>query len=135
MARNRDFYDGLKRLFSGEVIVRHIGKKQLKIIDTDTVQLAHRVDRFNRLRKRDTINLGVVNQYSYSDTRIELFRDYESMDRDALISSALDLYSEECSTKNEFGDVLAIKTDNQDIKEILENLFYDIVNIEFTLPS
>jgi len=96
MAKENKFFKGLKRLFSGEVIVRHVGKKQLKIVDTDTVQLAHQVDRFNRLRKRDTINLGVVNQYSYSDTRIELFRDYESMDRDAIISSALDLYSEEC---------------------------------------
>jgi len=71
----------------------------------------------------------------YHNFSTEICFVHNSMDRDALISSALDLYSEECSTKNEFGDVLAIKTDNQDIKEILENLFYDIVNIEFTLPS
>jgi len=35
--------------------------------------------------------------------------------------------------KSEYGDVLEIKTDNQQIKEILHNLFYDIVNIEFNL--
>jgi hypothetical protein len=287
MEEKNSFFNKLKRLFSGEVIVRHVGKKQLKVIDTGTKQFAHSVDRFNRLRKRDTINLGAVNQYSYSDTRIELFRDYEclagetkiplpdgtsktleelsklypnkedkfyvfsydyltdsiklgeahsvrktktdmtykikfdngreliatanhpflmrtgkykrvdelevgesvmpgymkdirdfstsiqhsinriivsiekyqvldvydmtveeyhnfsteicfvhnSMDRDPIISSALDLYAEESTTKNEYGDVLNIITDNQDIKEILENLYYDILNIEFTLPS
>jgi len=74
-----NFFKGLQRLLSGEVVVRHVGRKQLRVLDTDSVQMSHKVDRFNRLRKRDTINLGVVNQYSFSDTRVELFRDYECL--------------------------------------------------------
>ena len=35
--------------------------------------------------------------------------------------------------KSEYGEVLQIKTDNDQIKQILHNLFYDIVNIEFNL--
>jgi hypothetical protein len=35
--------------------------------------------------------------------------------------------------KSEYGDVLEIKTDNDQIKQILHNLFYDILNIEFNL--
>ena len=35
--------------------------------------------------------------------------------------------------KNEYGKVLDIKTDNNQIYDILHNLFYDIINIEFNL--
>ena len=55
------------------------------------------------------------------------------MDTDAIISSALDIYADESTMKSEYGDVLQIKTDNDQIKQILHNLFYDIVNIEFNL--
>ena len=35
--------------------------------------------------------------------------------------------------KGEYGQVITIKSDNDNIKEILNNLFYDIMNIEFNL--
>jgi hypothetical protein len=75
----------------------------------------------------------------YSDSmltksmRLNLFKDYEQMDSDAIISSALDIYSDESTMKSEYGEVLTIKTDNNQIKQILNNLFYDILNIEFNL--
>ena len=47
-----------------------------------------------------------------------------------IISSALDIYSDESTMKGEYGDVIKIKTDNENIKEILNNLFYDIINID-----
>jgi hypothetical protein len=62
-----------------------------------------------------------------------LFRDYDAMDNDPIISSALDIYADESTLKNEFGDVVQIKSKNEKVKEILENLFYDILNIEFNL--
>ena len=55
------------------------------------------------------------------------------MDNDAILSSALDIYADESSMKSEYGDVLEIRTDNEQIKEILHNLFYDVLNIEFNL--
>jgi hypothetical protein len=35
--------------------------------------------------------------------------------------------------KDDFGDVLRINSENENIKKILHNLFYDIMNIEFNL--
>jgi len=55
------------------------------------------------------------------------------MDNDPIISSALDIYADESTLKNEFGDVIQIKTQNEKVKELLENLFYDILNVEFNL--
>ena len=65
--------------------------------------------------------------------RLNLFKDYENMDNDPIVSSALDIYADESTMKSEYGDVLTIKTDNEQIKEILHNLYYDIINIEFNL--
>jgi len=52
--RSRSLFARLKRLFSNDVIVRNIGGKKLKVIDTDEIQYAtdrnSLRDRFNRLR-------------------------------------------------------------------------------------
>ena len=55
------------------------------------------------------------------------------MDSDSIIAFALDIYSDESTMKNEYGKVLDITTDNNQIYDILHNLFYDILNIEFNL--
>ena len=65
--------------------------------------------------------------------RLNLFKDYESMENDPIVSSALDIYADESTMKSEYGEVLTIKTDNDQIKQILHNLYYDIVNIEYNL--
>ena len=46
---------------------------------------------------------------------------------------ALDIYADESTLKNEFGNQLTIVSDNDKIQELLRNLFYDILNIEFNL--
>jgi len=66
-------------------------------------------------------------------TRLELFKDYEAMDTDSIISSALDIYADECTTKDETGNVLIIRSPNEKVQKVLHNLFYDILNVEFNL--
>ena len=55
------------------------------------------------------------------------------MDEDPIISSALDIYSDESTVDNVESEILKIKTDNPKVAKILHNLFYDIMNIEFNL--
>jgi len=43
------------------------------------------------------------------------------------------LYTHNSTLKNEFGDVMTIRSDNEEVQELLENLFYDILNVEFNL--
>jgi len=135
---DKDIFSRLKRLFSTNTIVRNIGGKKLKIIDTGQLQgfvQTNLVDRYQKLYGGSSQS----NQFGYNDQlyqqqlRLGLFKDYESMDSDAIIASALDIYSDESTMKNEYGDVLSIKTDNDNIHDILHNLFYDVINIEFNL--
>ena len=127
----------LQRLFSTNVIVRHAGGRKLKIADTDQVQSATRnrlVDRWSRLHSNMTTGgYGHSQAISFQAERLALFRDYEEMDSDAIISSALDIYADESTMKSEYGEVLEIRSENENIHDILHNLFYDILNIEFNL--
>ena len=127
----------LRRLFSTNVIVRNVGGKKLKIADTDQVQKqvkSHLVDRYTKLHNNlDLVGTGYSTVHQIMAARLALFKDYESMDSDPIISSALDIYSDESTMKGQYGQVIEIKSDNENIKEILNNLFYDIMNIEFNL--
>jgi hypothetical protein len=138
MAENRTLFSSLRKLFSTDVIIRNVGGNQLKVIDTARIQsdgniaTNRRVDRFSRLYATNP-GFGYKDGQLQLYTRLELFRDYEAMDTDSIICSALDIYADECTAKNEFGDILAISSTNGKIQKVLHNLFYDVLNIEFNL--
>ena len=130
-----DLFSRLKRLFSTNTIVRNIGGRKLKIVDTGQLQSniqTNLVDRYQKLYS-NMHQLGYNDQLYQQQLRLGLFRDYESMDADSIIASALDIYSDESTMKNEYGKALDIQTDNNQVYDILHNLFYDILNIEFNL--
>ena len=140
MAERKSLFDRLKTLFSTNVVVRNVGGKRLKVVDTARYQAdgnphtSKVIDRYGRLHGTRGTPISVYNQYnSFSATKIDLYTDYEAMDTDAIVSSALDIYADESTLKNDSGDVLLIKTDNDNIRKILKNLFYDILNIEYNL--
>jgi hypothetical protein len=125
----------LRRLFSTNVVVRNVGGKRLKVSDTSRTQsFAHNnlIDRYQKLFTNSGLS-GYSDSLLTKTMRLNLFKDYENMDNDPIVSSALDIYADESTMKSEYGDVLTIKTDNEQIKEILHNLYYDIINIEFNL--
>jgi len=111
-------------------------------MDTERIQTAGvlqtnaLIDRFNRVYT--TSNSYVYNlntTQNYQSMRIQLYADYEAMDTDAIIASALDIISDECTLKNESGEVLQIRSSDENVQKILYNLFYDVLNIEFNLWS
>lgn len=65
--------------------------------------------------------------------RLKTYEDYVVMDYTPEISSALDIYADECLTKDQDGSILHVDTDNERIKKVLENLFYDILDIDHNL--
>jgi len=135
---DKSFFGRLETLFSTNAIVRRVGTNKLKVIDVNKAQsnngLATNklVDRYTKLHASST--QMTYNQYqTFQQQRITLFTDYETMDEDSIISSALDIYADESTIKNEFDQVLSINCRDEDINKILHNLFYDILNIEFNL--
>ena len=140
MAERKSLFDRLRVLFSTNVVVRNVGGKKLRVVDTARYQAdgnphtSKVIDRYGRLHGTRGTPISVYNQYnSFSATKIDLYTDYEAMDTDAIVSSALDIYADESTLRNDFGDVLTIRTENDSIRKILHNLFYDILNIEYNL--
>ncbi len=140
MADN-SIFGRLKKLFSTNTVVRNVGGKKLRIADTDQVQSfinRRGVDRYHRVYQSATGGYGSHHgRYeaaaAFQGARLQLFRDYDMMDNDPIIASVLDIYADESTVKDEFNRILTIKTDNTQIQEILHNLFYDILNVEFNL--
>jgi hypothetical protein len=131
---DKSIFGRLQKLFSTNTIVRKT-KKGLRVIDTDEYQSmsTNLVDRFMKM-KTPAYSTGMLESaMSYQQVRADLFRDYDSMDNDPILSSALNIFADESTPKNEHGDVLRINCSNENIKSILHNLFYDIMNIEFNL--
>jgi hypothetical protein len=131
---DKSIFSRLQKLFSTNTIVRKTADG-VKVIDTDEWQnmTTNLVDRFMKLKVTNYGTGQVESSMAYQQVRIDLFRDYDSMDTDPILSSALDVYADECTARNEQGNVLKIHHDDDNVKQILENLFYDILNVEFNL--
>ena len=136
-----NIFSRLGRLFQSNIILRKTDDNRVVVKDLDHSQRAYTsnfIDRYDRLVQR-TYNSpysSAQNQRAnYEVQKMDLYRDYELMDQDPIISSALDIYSDESTIDNIEGQILKIKTNNTKIEKILHNLFYDVINIEFNLWS
>lgn len=139
----------LTKLFTSAIIYRPKGKNKTVVIDPSKFQSVgsksntRAADKFSRIyRSSQHLDAtGVQTGYSNNDfssiiqSRTVLYSDYEMMDTSGLISSALDIYADESCVSNERGEVVTIKTNDSEIKELLTNLFNDILDVEFNLWS
>jgi hypothetical protein len=136
----RNLFNSLQRLFSTDILVRNIGGDELKIADINHIQTTGKyqtnslLDRFSRLYIYNNKNIFNPN-LNYQTLRIQLYSDYEAMDTDPLIASTLDILADESTLKSAMGEVLSIKSSDENIQRVLYNLYYDVLNIEFNLWS
>ena len=138
---DKSVFNRLRRLFSTDVVIRNVGGNQLKVIDSGKIQSMGEietnslVDRYNRIYSSTSPSslYGAQFNINYQYLRPILYSEYDVMDQDAIIASALDILADESTLKNDMGEVLQIRSANEDIQKILYNLFYDVLNIEFNL--
>jgi hypothetical protein len=130
------FFGRLTKLFRAQAVVTVDKDGKRKVFDTDERQqtnLSSLRDRYTKLQKSFYEQAGGAQSMAYQQVRREVFRDYDAMDNDPILASALDIYADESTLKNEFGDTLLVHSDNQKVQDLLNNLFYDILNVEFNL--
>ena len=135
-------FDKLKSFYSGGITIRNIKNDTIKILDVYNTQSLGNLStnylqsQLNGIYRSAHINYSGKTGWGGSnetDQILKLYRDYEIMDQDPIISSAISILSEESTTRNEFGDVLYIYASDEKVKSLLENFFYDILNIEYNL--
>jgi hypothetical protein len=126
----------LTRLFSGPLInYRAQFTREERRSALDKYQY-----RFNSMSgkqfKRSADNLSrnynmLTSAAMRNQNRNERYIDFDQMEYMPEIASAMDIYADEMTTSNEFNRLVKIDCLNDEIKSIIEALFYDALNIEF----
>lgn len=127
LKKNENIFARLTRLFRNGPIVRHKVASSSKIYEPQGTARAY---------KKELSNLYVNSLASYGQyERLARYADYSEMEYTPEIASALDIYADEVTSVDENGFMIKIESENDEIKNILETLFFDILNIEFHLHS
>ena len=127
-ARNEQgLFRKLTALFrSGPVIKR----KVRSTTSTNKTSSAFEVFRKNQSHVYST----AMSAYGTYD-RMARYSDFSEMEYTPEISSALDIYAEETVASDEHGQILHVYSENTTIQKLLEELFYDTLNVEFNLTG
>jgi len=121
---NSNLFQRLTGLFrSGPVVKRKVRSYQAPTASTA-------METFRRARS-DVYN-STLSAYGAFD-RMSRYSDFSEMEATPELASALDIYAEETVSTDERGRTLHIYSDNAKIRELLHDLFYDTLNVEFNL--
>jgi hypothetical protein len=81
------------------------------------------------------VESGLFQQsMNYETTRIGSYSDFEAMEFYPTIAAALDVMMEESTTLNDKGRMLNVYSESTRVKSILEDLFYNRLDLHTTLP-
>jgi hypothetical protein len=133
MAKKEDktLFQRLTRLFKSGPVVR----RKLRNQDT-TIAVADKTKSSGALLFQKSMSPTyatiTANAYNLSE-RLMRYQDFGEMEYTPELASALDIYADETVAQDEKGRSLHIYSDNEKIKETLEELFYDTLNVEFNL--
>lgn len=134
--KNKDssLFKKLTKIFSGplvtyrsKIVAKHRGKDVEKY-----------GKRFNSLSdnsyRRESYFYDATRTHMLAiQTRMERYIDFDQMEFDPLLSSALDYYADEITTYSDYSKMLNVDCSNDEIKIILETLFYDVLAVESNL--
>lgn len=140
MARDETFFSRLTRLFSsGPSIRRKVkGYDNTGHYDKQAV-MAAKSNAGNGMTpfRRGTTHNSPFSMLGGSDlmSRMTRYMEFAEMEYTPIISRALDVQADEACSGDENGKNFHIYSDNVQVREALEELFYDIVNVDFSLRS
>ena len=130
---NKNLFQRLTRLFKSGPAV----KRKVKGFDT-TIAVADKTKSSGALlfQRSTSPSYSVITANSYNlSERLMRYQDFQEMEYTAEIAAAMDIYADETVAQDDKGRVLHIYSDDEKIKDVLEDLFYNILNVEFNLRS
>ena len=68
-----------------------------------------------------------------SQQRLERYVDFDQMEYTPEIASSLDIYADEMTTHSKLQPLLSVDCPNEEIKSILQSLYFNILNVEYNL--
>ena len=125
----------LTRLFSGPIInYRSQNTRQLRRRKLDKYARTFKDVAGQKFERSGYNPLDNYSSYTMdTQSRLSRYSDFDQMEYTPELASALDIYSDEMTTFNVYNKMLKIQCPDEEIKQLLESLFYKILNIEFNL--
>ena len=134
----KDNKDGDKNLFSKLADLFRSGpvvKRKIKSMDT-RVALPNKLDSSSiEIFQKTTSQLySAITSNAYNNSeRLMRYGDFNEMEQTAEIAAALDIWADETCSVDSKGKALHIYSENAQIKKLLDELFYDTINLDFNL--
>tara|TARA_Y100000593_G_scaffold88092_1_gene169767 strand:- start:6427 stop:8319 length:1893 start_codon:yes stop_codon:yes gene_type:complete len=128
-------FKSLTRLFSGPIVNRRTQTgRQLRRRHLDIYANRFKSATGKQFKKTEynPMNVLTVNMIS-NRNRSERYVDFDQMEYEPIIASALDIYADEMTTYSGLNPMLRIKCPNDEIKSILDSLYFNVLNINHNL--
>ena len=126
-------FRALTRMFSGPIVdrrkqnPRQLKRRQLnKYKFTSPGGLSFKKESYNPF---DNLRSSAYQNIN----RAERYMDFDQMEYMPEIAAALDIYADEMTVSSPIQKLLTINCPNEEIKEVLTQLFYNVLNIEFNI--
>ena len=78
---------------------------------------------------------ALQSDYYANQNRLDRYVDFDQMEYMPEIASALDIYADEMTTYSALTPMLSVECENEEIRAILESMYYNVLNIEHNLFS
>ena len=135
--RNEDslLFKQLTRLFSGPIVnyrrqtQRRFRKRQLDGFSSKFTSASGQQFKKSEYGGFDAL---ATAQMLHQDRAVR-YMDFEQMEYMPEIASGLDIYADEITTSTKLTPLLTIDCQNQEIKDILQSLYHNILNVEHNL--
>tara|TARA_Y100000592_G_scaffold20912_1_gene32156 strand:- start:1696 stop:3651 length:1956 start_codon:yes stop_codon:yes gene_type:complete len=125
----------LTRLFSGPIVnyrAQNVNQNKRRDLDKYATQFQSASGKqFKRMGYNPFSDLS-ANVYQ-NQSRLQRYIDFDQMEYEPIIASALDIYADEMTTSSPMKPLLNIHCQNEEIKVILNSLFHNVLNIEHNI--
>jgi len=124
-------YRALTRLFSGPIAQ---AERQIRRIHLDKYSTAFQSASGRQFKKAGYNPFDILAANAIANhNRSERYLDFQQMEYMPEIASALDIYADEMTTSSPISPMLNINCSNEEIKLILEDLYHNVLNVDFNL--
>jgi len=125
----------LTRLFSGPIVnyrAQNVNQNRRRDLEKYATQFQSASGKqFKRMGYNPFSDLS-ANVYQ-NQSRLQRYIDFDQMEYEPIIASALDIYADEMTTSSPMKPLLNIHCQNEEIKVILNSLFHNVLNVEHNI--
>ena len=125
----------LTRLFSGPIVnyrAQNVNQNRRRDLEKYSTKFTSASGKQFKRMGYDPFTDLTANIYQ-SQSRLQRYIDFDQMEYEPIIASALDIYADEMTTSSHMQPLLNIHCQNEEIKIILNSLFHNVLNIEHNI--